>query len=442
MMSVPRLMSPSGSGTQTLTRWLMGQQTGTTARSSGSSEIVGTTNHSPFNVSPPFASPATSTTQPRAYNPTLTPLSSPLRPHCLAKDRLCLWCPSLSCVALDHNGIPLPLSEADLNCILTVIGHSLASGTKEVYGSGLLVYHVFCDARSISEDQRGPASSLLLLSFIATCAGVYSGKTLENYLYGVRAWHLLHGLMWLGHSEQISSALTGAARLAPPPSKRLKCQPFTLDIIITLHSTLDLSAPLDAAVYACLIISFFMLAWLGEVTVRSLNGFDPALNVKVSDIHYAQDRHGLKVTVLHLPHSKMSVGREDLYFAPQIGEVDPQMGLEAHLRVNTPPPQAALFSWRHQNGLRPLTRSEFLRRLERASSSAGIVPLKGHGIRIGGTLEYLLCGVPFETVKLMGRWGGDAFLVYLRQHTVVMAPYLHDSPILEPFTCYVMPPVR
>ncbi|KAG2054465.1 hypothetical protein BDR06DRAFT_1050351 [Suillus hirtellus] len=251
------------------------------------------TNHSHFQVTAPFASPVTLTMQPCAYNPMLTPLPSPLRPHCLAKDRLHLWRPLLSRVALDHNSIPLPLSEADLNRILTVIGHSLASGTKEVYSLGLLVYHVFCDARSISEHQRGPTSSLLLLSFIATCAGVYSGKTLENYLYGIRAWHLLHGLTWLGHSEQISSALTGAARLAPPPSKRLKRQPFTLDIISRLHAMLDLSTPLDAAVSACLIISFFMLAQLGEVTICSLNGFDPTLNMKVSDIHYAQDCHGL-----------------------------------------------------------------------------------------------------------------------------------------------------
>ncbi|KAG1811312.1 hypothetical protein EV424DRAFT_1542600 [Suillus variegatus] len=98
----------------------------------------------------------------------------------------------------------------------------------------------------------------------------------------------------------------------------------------------------------------------------------------------------------------MSAAREDLYFAPQPGDVDPQRGLDTHLRVNTSTPQAALFSWHHQNGLRPLTHSEFLQCVEHTSLSAGIELLKGHGIWIGGMQEYLLCGVPFETVKSMG----------------------------------------
>ncbi|OAX30552.1 hypothetical protein K503DRAFT_675780, partial [Rhizopogon vinicolor AM-OR11-026] len=79
-------------------------------------------------------------------------------------------------------------------------------------------------------------------------------------------------------------------------------------------------------------------------------------------------------------------------------------------------------------GLCPLTRSEFLKCLQGAANHMNSGPLKGHGIRIGGTLEYLLRGVPFDTVKSMGRWGSDAFLLYLCKHVVVLAPYLQDSP--------------
>jgi hypothetical protein len=83
-----------------------------------------------------------------------------------------------------------------------------------------------------------------------------------------------------------------------------------------------------------------------------------------------------------------------------------------------------------------------MRCIERASSKLGTELLKGHGIHIRGTLEYLLRGVSFKTVKAMGCWGGDAFQRYLRQHAIFMAPYLQDTPILEPFTHYAMPPVH
>ncbi|KAG1829990.1 hypothetical protein EV424DRAFT_1378728 [Suillus variegatus] len=73
---------------------------------------------------------------------------------------------------------------------------------------------------------------------------------------------------------------------------------------------------------------------------------------------------------------------------------------------------------------------------------AGLGNLKGHGLRIGGTLEYLLRGVPFDVVKSMGRWSSEAFTVYLRKHALILAPYLQESSALEPFTRYTMPPIR
>ncbi|KIJ60482.1 hypothetical protein HYDPIDRAFT_53896, partial [Hydnomerulius pinastri MD-312] len=79
-------------------------------------------------------------------------------------------------------------------------------------------------------------------------------------------------------------------------------------------------------------------------------------------------------------------------------------------------------------GLRPLTRTEFIKRITAAAQKAELPELKGHGIRIGGTLLYLLRGVPFDVVKTMGRWSSEAFTLYLRQHAMIMAPYLQDSP--------------
>jgi hypothetical protein len=47
--------------------------------------------------------------------------------------------------------------------------------------------------------------------------------------------------------------------------------------------------------------------------------------------------------------------------------------------------------------------------LSKAALACHLDPLQGRGIRIGSTLEYLLRGVPFEVVKVKGRWAGDSF---------------------------------
>lgn len=151
----------------------------------------------------------------------------------------------------------------------------------------------------------------------------------------------------------------------------------------------------------------------------------------------------LPVTIFHLPSTKSSPTKgEDAYWAAQNDLSDPKAALENHLRVNPAEDSAPLFAWKHPKGLRPLTKTEFLKRLASIPPITPLANLKGHSIRIGGTLEYLLRGIPFDVVKTMGRWSSEAFTLYLRQHAMVIAPYIQATPILEPFTRYTMPPIR
>ncbi|KAG1902559.1 uncharacterized protein F5891DRAFT_948633 [Suillus fuscotomentosus] len=308
----------------------------------------------------------TTTAQPRPYLTSLTPLPSALHPHCLARDHLQFGYPSLLSHCMDHTGCLVPLTDSDIDRILVVITHSHAPNTHECYGSGLLVFHVFCNLRNIPESQRCLASSILVLSFLAVCTGMHSGKTLESYFYSIRAWHLLHSLPWSIDQAQASLTLEGAKSLAPLSSSHTKHTPFTVALLLALCSNLDLSMPLHAAVYACLTTSFFTIAQTGEFTVPSLKGFDHQKHITVGDIHHNVDRHGFNVTVFHLLRTKMSPIGEDVYWATQSGLVDPLAALTNHLHVNNPSTSDALFSWRHVLGLRVLTRSTFLKCLKEA----------------------------------------------------------------------------
>jgi hypothetical protein len=94
---------------------------------------------------------------------------------------------------LNSEGIPLNLLPDDLLRIRDVLSRAYAELTAASYGSGLLVYHVFCDRKGISEAQCAPADSLLIASFIATFAGSYAGSTVANYVHGIHAWHTTSG---------------------------------------------------------------------------------------------------------------------------------------------------------------------------------------------------------------------------------------------------------
>ncbi|KAK0444519.1 uncharacterized protein EV420DRAFT_1622731 [Desarmillaria tabescens] len=148
--------------------------------------------------------------------------------------------------------------------------------------------------------------------------------------------------------------ITAAFHLQPPHSKKKPCLPYTADTIKCLLHHLNLSLPLDAAV--C-------------------------------------DRNNLEQTVFFIPKTKTSANGEDVFWAIQSGLTDSDHLLQNHFF------------------------SAFLARLHKAFKQAKINPLQGHGIRIRSTLEYLLCGTPFDIIKTIGRWKTDAFLLYLRKHT-------------------------
>jgi hypothetical protein len=373
-------------------------------------------------------------------------MPSPLRPHCLARDRLRLWLPpgeSLRQTISAGKDSEILVSDEQLDRILEVIGSSWAPSTKETYGAGLLVFQVFCDTHKIPEEKRCPISPNLLLTFLSSCAGAYSGSALANYAAGLKAWHLLHGQPWVINAKELKATLDGASALAPNSSKRDKRIPFTPDIIISIREHLNLDDPKDAAIFACITTSFYAIARLGEFTVQSLKSFDPNKHITHAHVKQKTDRNNLPVTAFYLPSTKSSpLQGEETYWSAQSGLSDPKAALENHLRVNPAEASAHLFAWKHHKGLRPLSKKELTKRISQISSVTNLPNLKGHSIRIGGTLEYLLRGVPFDVVKAMGRWSSDAFTIYLRDHAVVIAPYIQASPALEPFTHLTMPPVR
>ncbi|KIJ60266.1 hypothetical protein HYDPIDRAFT_177475 [Hydnomerulius pinastri MD-312] len=151
---------------------------------------------------------------------------------------------------------------------------------------------------------------------------------------------------------------------------------------------MDLNNPRDAAIFACIVVTFYCVARLGEFTVSAITKFNPAEHITNANFH--------------LPRTKCAPDREDTQCAPLDCLTDPVAALDNHLTINgTANP------------------GDYL-----------------------GMLHYFLKGTPFDVVKSIGRWAGDSFTIYLRQHAVILALYLHNcSEIMDWVTRYTMPPM-
>jgi len=257
---------------------------------------------------------------------------------------------------------------------------------------------------------------------------------------------MLHGRPWLLDPVTLKATIEGAARLAPPSAKCPQCNPFTPDIISLFKSQLNMEDPLDAAVFACITVCFWGVARVGEFTVPSINAFDPTKHITRAGLTQVTDRNGLTVLKFHLPWTKTSKAvskGESVQCTQQNGPSDPLAAIENHFRINAVTSNEHLFSWTHSSGKRrPLSKKELTSKINKLATQFNLPNLKGHSLRIGGTLEYLLRGIPFDVIQSLGRWAGSAFTLYLRQHAMILAPYLQASPVLEPFVRYTQPPVR
>ncbi|KAJ7070079.1 hypothetical protein C8F01DRAFT_977639 [Mycena amicta] len=359
-----------------------------------------------------------------------------LRPSCFASERLYRWKPLRSNAGKS-------LSAVDAQNVVNTLSHAWADDTLETYGSGLLVFHCFCDSRLIPEDERAPATDDVVAAFLATAAGHYARKTLSTYFAGVRAWHVLHRVKWQQNKNECDALVRAATTLQPESSSRKKRQPYTLSVIESILPHLNPTDPFDVAVIACLLVAFYSCARLGELTVKTLGNFNPSKHAKRADIREEADPNGCRVMVIHIPITKAARSGEDISFAAQTGASNPRAALQLHSQINNAPSSEHIFAYKHANGFRPLTKAAFIARIHKVFHTAKLDPLQGHGIRIGATLFYLLRGIPFDVVKTMGRWKSDAFLLYLRKHAQILAPYLQANPeVHTQFVRISMPPVR
>jgi hypothetical protein len=349
----------------------------------------------------------------------------------LASERLVKWKP------LNTGGADV-LTPTQLERMLAVMAAGWAPATHQTYGSGLLMFHVWCDKNSVAEDRRSPVSHWLMVGFIADCAGGYSKSAVENALLGVRAWHLVHGVRWSVDMDALKPELRGVENLAPPGSKRPLREPLRLELILRIAALMR-DTPFDIAWWACLLTTFWSCSRLGEFTIKGdSDAFDARYHIargRVSD----KARDGNHIKDFHLPWTKVAKSKgEHVFWATQPGDADPLRAFVKHLAFNDPPDDGAhLFSYpdgTNDDGsthFEPMRRNAFLQRLKDVCTELGETTPHGHGIRIGSILEYLLRGTEFAVGKVIGRWSSDAFEGYLRDHALVLAPYLQARPRIE-----------
>ena len=128
--------------------------------------------------------------------------------------------------------------------------------------------------------------------------------------------------------------------------------------------------------------------------VPSINAFNPAKHITRAGLSQVTDWNSLLVFKFHLPWTKTSRASgngESVQCVQQNGPTDPIAVLKNHFCINAVAPNEHLFSWTHSSSKQhPLSKRELTGKINKLANLFNLPNLKGHSLRIGGTLEYLL----------------------------------------------------
>lgn len=185
------------------------------------------------------------------------------RPHVKADERLQKWTTPYSLEQRSYNLSKFPKAIIDAGD--DIVATAFAPGSKTTYAAGLLRFNQFCDKFNIDERDRMPVHEILLIGFIGHNRGQQSGKTMKNWLSGLKAWHDLNGAKWPTESRLVRLARRGA-NIEGAHRKRAPRHPITLEHLRVLHKALDFSLPFHCAIWACATTAFWGCRRLGNET--------------------------------------------------------------------------------------------------------------------------------------------------------------------------------
>ncbi|KAJ3990582.1 hypothetical protein F5050DRAFT_1813886, partial [Lentinula boryana] len=98
------------------------------------------------------------------------------RPNVRAADQLNAW--SSPYAIRQRELLSKQLPNHIINDAFNIAEEGLSGPTKVNYAAGLLCFNQFCNKENIPEDDRMPASEILLAGFVGAFAGTVSGRTI------------------------------------------------------------------------------------------------------------------------------------------------------------------------------------------------------------------------------------------------------------------------
>ena len=187
--------------------------------------------------------------------------------------------------------------------------------------------------------------------------------------------------------------------------------------LMFFRSRMDLTAPFAAAVWACMLTTWWGMLRKSNTTVGNSNLLDTGSCICLCDIEF--DDVAYTVT-LNVRKSKTNQFRDRVHRLVLQGlaghQIDPVQALQNHLMLNTPAASDALFVFREgaQRQQYQMTHNMLVTVTKILFQCQGGDPAKvgGHSYRRGTATTSFRAGVPDALMQQHGDWAGLTYRIY------------------------------
>jgi integrase len=294
---------------------------------------------------------------------------------------------------------------------LTFIKEAWTPGTHSTFRSQEKAYLTFCHLFDLVPV---PATTTILLTYVAWMARRYKATTVGQYLGAIRRLHAAQDLpppptdsIW------VYRALRGIRRNKAECPKQ--AMPITTTILVKIHATLDLSIPDDMRFWALCLVAYYSFLRKSNLAEKK-RGQLGRKTIRWSDIRWTSSNAFVRVRET----KTLQFGQRMLTIPlPKLGGnvLCPWGALKKWESMATSQDDQPAFAGQ-DDPTHPPMYSWIETRLKAAIRAAGITGYYTcHSFRRGGASAALQAGVPAEFVRLQGDWTSDAYLRYIKLST-------------------------
>lgn len=309
-----------------------------------------------------------------------------------------------------------------------ILKHGWAAATTRQYAAAVNKFLLFLKSSPSSETSL-PFGSKTIYEFILWCSknstSQVSSNTIKRYLTGLRMWHTLHEEPFpLVDCHRIRLLLKSCAKTEI--SRRLKTRiGLTLRDVCNLSERLTSANTVDLVTKAIILIGFWGLARLGELTARPDK---PGSFIRRKDVSFTPC--GRKA-LIRLRDAKTARPGESQWIrlVVQPNRLDPLNVLHEVLQRIPGGPDDPLFPGKQLG--QPINRSHISKFLK-SNGPQDDRQWSGHSLRIGGATFQFNAGRGVPSLKRLGRWKSSVYKTYvskypasLREDTQALSSLLH-----------------